>query len=142
MRDPLQKILFKCTVHGKRHISEAVAFIQNSGAVDPNNTASWGLFAIAVHNNRPDLAKLLVEKGLSVTSTHPENGNTTLHLAASAGNLEVAQYLITNGANVSSTNKENKAPADLLPEKASDELKTLLPPPSQKTFTLGSKGSK
>ena len=34
-------------------------------------------------------------------------GNTALHLASANGKTEVVQYLLTNGANLSATNKVN-----------------------------------
>ena len=36
-----------------------------------------------------------------------QNGNTALHWACASGKTEVVQYLLTNGANLSATNKVN-----------------------------------
>ena len=36
-----------------------------------------------------------------------QNGQTALHLACAYGYTEVVQYLLTNGANLSATNKVN-----------------------------------
>ena len=36
-----------------------------------------------------------------------QKGNTTLHIACLIGKTEVVQYLLTNGANLSATNKVN-----------------------------------
>ena len=36
-----------------------------------------------------------------------QDGNTALHLACANGKTEVVQYLLTNGANLSATNKVN-----------------------------------
>ena len=36
-----------------------------------------------------------------------QNGSTALHIACLNGKTEVVQYLLTNGANLSATNKVN-----------------------------------
>ena len=36
-----------------------------------------------------------------------QDGNTALHFACSNGHTEVVQYLLTNGANLSATDKVN-----------------------------------
>jgi len=45
---------------------------------------------------RWELVRLMVERGADVTAT--DNGQTVLHLAASAGNLEVMKWVIDHGA--------------------------------------------
>ena len=127
--DPLQKALTACLTTGKKYIDLAIQLIKDGAVIDPQSAVSWGLFVVAVNNNRTDLAKLLTEKGLTVNAKDPETENTTLHFAAKAGNLDVAKYLVEQKADVSTKNIQKKLPVELLPKDASPELKTLLKKP-------------
>jgi len=129
MEDPLQKALTACLTTGKKYIDLAIQLIKDGAVIDPKSSVSWGLFVVAVNNNRTDLAKLLTEKGLTVDAKDPETGNTTLHLAAKRGNRAIAEYLIEQKADVSAKNNSKKPPIDLLPKDADPELKTLLKKP-------------
>ena len=56
-----------------------------------------------------EAVSLLIERGMSV-STRDSQGNTPLHWAATAGQLETAKILITKGADVNGTNLFGSTP--------------------------------
>ncbi|XP_043505230.1 serine/threonine-protein phosphatase 6 regulatory ankyrin repeat subunit B-like [Polistes fuscatus] len=58
-----------------------------------------------------DLINFLIKKGIDVNATD-QNGNTLLHLSAEKNNEYAAIVLLANCASISSTNIENKKPAD------------------------------
>jgi 26S proteasome non-ATPase regulatory subunit 10 len=55
---------------------------------------------IAARSNQMATAKLLLEAGASVNAVN-DVGETSLHLAAEAGNAEMARMLLENGADAS-----------------------------------------
>ncbi|PVD33504.1 hypothetical protein C0Q70_04760 [Pomacea canaliculata] len=59
-------------------------------------------------NSSTDVCQLLIENGLSVNAKDPD-GNTPLHLAASAGNWYLVVHLIQKGASVRTVNRNGRS---------------------------------
>jgi len=57
--------------------------------------------------------KFYVNAGVNVNGKHKMNGMTPLHWAVTRGHLNVAQYLLANGADPSIKNAKGELPADL-----------------------------
>ncbi|NWW88711.1 MYPT2 phosphatase, partial [Rhynochetos jubatus] len=68
-----------------------------------------------------DMVKFLVENGASVNQQDNE-GWTPLHAVASCGYLNIAEYLISHGANVAAVNSEGEVPSDIAEEAAMKDL--------------------
>ncbi|NWS75704.1 MYPT2 phosphatase, partial [Crotophaga sulcirostris] len=68
-----------------------------------------------------DMVKFLVENGASVNQQDNE-GWTPLHAVASCGYLNIAEYLISYGANVAAVNSEGEVPSDIAEEAAMKDL--------------------
>jgi len=68
-----------------------------------------------------------VEAGANVNA-RDSDGNTCLHHAAEFGDLEIIDYLISHGADISIQNNEEKKPADVEPlrEEDREEIQLLL----------------
>ncbi|XP_032647780.1 protein phosphatase 1 regulatory subunit 12B isoform X2 [Chelonoidis abingdonii] len=67
------------------------------------------------------MVKFLVENGASVNQQDNE-GWTPLHAVASCGYLNIAEYLLSHGANVAAVNSEGEVPSDLAEEAAMKDL--------------------
>lgn len=52
-----------------------------------------------MNNGSLDVVKFLVEKGVDINATSLD-GRTPLHFAASNGNFEVVEVLVTGGADI------------------------------------------
>uniref|UniRef100_A0A4X2K3V1 Protein phosphatase 1 regulatory subunit 12C n=1 Tax=Vombatus ursinus TaxID=29139 RepID=A0A4X2K3V1_VOMUR len=63
----------------------------------------------------------LVEEGASVNQADNE-GWTPLHVAASCGYLDIAQYLLSHGANIAAVNSDGDLPLDLAEADAMESL--------------------
>ncbi|NXF45929.1 MYPT2 phosphatase, partial [Oceanites oceanicus] len=68
-----------------------------------------------------DMVKFLVENGAKVNQQDNE-GWTPLHAVASCGYLNIAEYLISHGANVAAVNSEGEVPSDIAEEAAMKDL--------------------
>ncbi|XP_072419342.1 protein phosphatase 1 regulatory subunit 12B-like isoform X2 [Chiloscyllium punctatum] len=67
------------------------------------------------------MVKFLVEH--SADTNQPDNeGWTPLHAVASCGYINIAEYLINNGANVAAVNSEGEIPSDIAEESAMKDL--------------------
>nr|XP_026653286.1 protein phosphatase 1 regulatory subunit 12A isoform X1 [Zonotrichia albicollis] len=67
------------------------------------------------------MVKFLVENGANINQ--PDNeGWIPLHAAASCGYLDIAEYLISQGAHVGAVNSEGDTPLDIAEEEAMEEL--------------------
>jgi ankyrin repeat protein len=77
----------------------------------------WSLLDAAVHNNRPELAQLFLERGADVNQVD-KNGYTPLLLAASIdfGDTTMIELLIKAGARLDVRNPEGKTSLDLARE--------------------------
>ncbi|XP_019369364.1 PREDICTED: protein phosphatase 1 regulatory subunit 12B isoform X4 [Gavialis gangeticus] len=67
------------------------------------------------------MVKFLVENGADVNQQDNE-GWTPLHAVASCGYLNIAEYLISHGANVAAVNSEGEVPSDIAEEAAMKDL--------------------
>ncbi|NXQ41143.1 MYPT2 phosphatase, partial [Catharus fuscescens] len=68
-----------------------------------------------------DMVKFLVANGADVNHQDIE-GWTPLHAVASCGYLNIAEYLISHGANVAAVNSEGEVPSDIAEEAAMKDL--------------------
>ena len=57
----------------------------------------------------PELVRFLLNQKAHIL-VHDKNGNTPLHLSTARGQVEVAQLLIENGADVNAQNDEGSTP--------------------------------
>ncbi|HEV2613951.1 MAG TPA: ankyrin repeat domain-containing protein [Gammaproteobacteria bacterium] len=111
MKDELQEALTQCLASGDTaHIDTAERLLKKTEAqVDPTDTMTWGWFVVAVNNNRPDVAQLLIQKGLLVSAINNETEmKTPLHVAADAGDDKTVAYLVKNGADVNAEAAKKK----------------------------------
>lgn len=69
----------------------------------------------AVDNNRIDLVKLLLNKGLDVNKKG-QGGDTPLHNAVVYNRLSMVKLLLDHGADLSITNDHNQTPLDIAVE--------------------------
>ena len=74
------------------------------------------LLAVAVLNSAYKVVMQLVEWGEPLDAKDSE-GNTYLHLAAQAGNLNVFLYFLNKQMNIRSKNEKGKDPSEILKEK-------------------------
>lgn len=63
-------------------------------------------FYVAVTSGKLEAVKKLIKKGLNANSVLFERGDSPLHWAAEWGQVEVAKYLIENGAEINKKNGE------------------------------------
>jgi uncharacterized protein len=77
--------------------------------VDVNKT-TWGVtpLYIAVHFNRPQMIKPLLEYGADINALAGSKKRTALHKAVSKNNEEIVRILVDNGADRSIVNKKGK----------------------------------
>lgn len=150
MKDPLQELstqIILASLPSKKTSAEgfaqlveaAIKKIEAGAAVSANSSASWNIFTFAIHKamQYPDnknynaLAKLLIQKGLGVNSiTNDGKKQTPLHLVVDAGNIEMAQYLKDQQADVTALNDKKKTPAELAEKAGHAEIIAILASPS------------
>jgi len=56
----------------------------------------------------------LADRGVNVNAADPESGQTSLHTAASCGQMDVLKELVARGADLSVRDKDGKTPVDLV----------------------------
>jgi ankyrin repeat protein len=86
--------------------------IQPSSRVPKRPTDNITTLNIAIANNRPDVAKALLENGANVNEPNAV-GNTPLHLAVTNNNQDMVALLLENGANVNEKNTTGSTPLHL-----------------------------
>lgn len=76
----------------------------------------------------------LVKDFMCDINLEDEDGWTPLHAASAVGNIQVAQFLLENGAKPSILNKQCEFPVDISQDKAMEQLlkRAMLGPPSGK----------
>ncbi|XP_044540732.1 protein phosphatase 1 regulatory subunit 12C, partial [Gracilinanus agilis] len=72
-------------------------------------------------DENPEVVRFLVEEGASVNQADNE-GWTPLHVAASCGYLDIAQYLLSHGADIAAVNSDGDLPLDLAEADAMESL--------------------
>lgn len=98
---------------------------------DPVNGATALIYACV--NNRPNMVKILVEKGRANIDEFDNNGETCLIGASRKGNIEVVNILLGLGAKKDIVGKLNKSAYDYAVEFGHTEVARLLGgPPKQK----------
>lgn len=146
MKEKLQEALTACLVSGDTapYIDTAKELLEKSDeTVDPTDSLTWGWFAVAVCNNRTDVAQLLIEKGLLANAIEDEiKKKTPLHIAAYHGDDQTAAYLADNGADILAKDAKGRTAADIANHKGHKKVVRLLEPnraPSPKPDSLYSK---
>merc|ERR1712071_59615 len=76
-----------------------------------------------------DAVCTLIKKGVNINSQHNINGWTPLHWAAKRNHIDIAHFLLTNGANINAESFSKEKPADLT---TSPALQNLLGSPTAK----------
>ncbi len=97
-------------------------------AADPSLANAAGAHGIpilfhAVIGGNFDLAKYLVEQG---ADTNPERAGSLLHAAVRAGHVEMAAWILSLGADLTSLDYEQKTPLQRSEESGNAEMITLL----------------
>ncbi len=85
----------------------AACFISICGGASANDSS---IFVEKAMQNKLKEIEQLIKKGVSVNSKSNDDGNTGLHWAASFGWKEMAELLISNGADVNLKNMEGNTP--------------------------------
>ena len=98
---------------GSNHM-EIVQYLVEHGADVNLQSPYGGPLCYAISSKRLDVVRYLVEHGAYIDWDLDKKGNTALHIAASCGHLEIAQYLLSKGANKQALNKEKKRPKDVV----------------------------
>ena len=96
-------------------IRAALAATDDLGAVDHRGRTA---LHAAVASHRADgleVVEMLLDAGADIHAANQSSGNTALHFAAAAGNLEIARLLLARGADRLVRNGANLLPADFLP---------------------------
>ena len=75
-----------------------------------NHVYAWSLplLTSAVYKNRPDIVKILLNKGANINKAGPTHGDTALIVAARWGRTDMVKYLILRGANVNAQDVKGK----------------------------------
>ena len=99
---------------GGRHIETVKLLLQNGAQINKKcNLGRHVLFTTFTDYKTPELANLLISSGAEV-DVIDVRGETVLHLAAYANNLELVKLFIEKGANVNYQNKSTGQTALLL----------------------------
>jgi serine/threonine protein kinase len=79
---------------------------------DPNvrNQNGWPPLLLASRHRHWEIVELLIFRGADPNLTTPDDGNTSLHVAAMAGNAELVQLLLKMGADARMGNLEGTTP--------------------------------
>ncbi len=97
-------LLFWAIGHGVSR--EAIDLLVAHG-LDLTWTNREGLSAldVAIKNRRHDIIEACIDAGVSLTTTRRRSGLTPLMLAASFGDIEMAEFLLERGASLEDTDK-------------------------------------
>ena len=90
--DNYSPILWAC-VNGQ---TECFKELLKRGA-DVNIENSWNYLKIACENDRLEVLKFLVSKGINLLDSLDEHENRPLHIAARHGSKEMIEFLLSNG---------------------------------------------
>jgi len=82
---------------------------QEPDLLNINSSEGYSLLHYAVMDEQKEMAKFLIDRGLSVNITDNKE-NTPLHLAAGSGNLEMVALLISAGADINAKNSYGTTP--------------------------------
>ncbi len=83
---------------------EAVRWLLEHGAKPDRDGARWSALHYAAFANRPDISRLLLERGAQINARAP-NGSTVLMMAAREGHAGLARLLLEAGADPKATNE-------------------------------------
>ena len=86
----------------------------------------WSYIHAAAYHNRPKMLQTILEADADIELRDQEHGGTALGWAAYAGHVETVRLLLEKGADKTATNKDGKAPADLLPNPTHEDWVNLL----------------
>ncbi|KAF7997213.1 hypothetical protein HCN44_005490 [Aphidius gifuensis] len=100
--------------------------IENKASVNCRDSAGYTPLHYACQNNLPNTAKLLILGGANVQARHTETGMVPLHEAASAGQKEVINVLLSMNAPVYPRTVDDDTPLDLAIKNGHQECVKLL----------------
>jgi ankyrin repeat protein len=85
-----------------------------SRSADVNARTDFGStpLHLAVMNNHPDIAKLLIQSGAEINATDAD-GKTPLHIASAKNHMDFLKVLLLKGADLEIKDRESKTPLDL-----------------------------
>jgi ankyrin repeat protein len=83
---------------------------ESKSKIEPKNTSSINVFDLR-NDNYKELLKIEIKNGLDPNSRN-DSGETILHLAAKDCNFDVAEILISSGAELNATDYEGCTPID------------------------------
>lgn len=72
--------------------------------------------------NKLDEIKRIIEEDPAKINRRDENGNSLLHMAVRAGNIEIVKYLVSRNADVNIENSRNETPLQLAVNESSLEI--------------------
>ena len=114
-----------CTASALGMADRVRAFIEEDPSqINATGAHDFPLMHFPVVGGHKAVAELLAECGADVSAG--EGLSTPLHAAAATGNVEMAAWLVSRGAKVSSENYEGKTPLQVAIESGSAEVVELL----------------
>ncbi len=106
---------------------ESVSSLLLSGAeFDAQDGKGYTALQVAVQRNKLPVVKALLSHGATTESKSLFLAKPPLHLAAIAGNVDIARLLLDNGAAVDDVDTSNATALSLASKRGSEELVTLL----------------
>uniref|UniRef100_A0A7N2R224 Uncharacterized protein n=1 Tax=Quercus lobata TaxID=97700 RepID=A0A7N2R224_QUELO len=94
--------LFKAAESGDASTFKSLSQNQLSKALSLRNEDGRSLLHVAVSSSHPEVVKVLsaIDESASVINSADEEGWAPLHSAASIGNLEIVEVLLSRGADI------------------------------------------
>ena len=94
-------LLYHATMNDKLHFAEVLL----KNGVNTEDRSGVSLIHYAIKNDKIEMVKMLVNSNPSNTHSKDNFGRTPLYKAASENKLEIAKFLLKNGANIHYTAK-------------------------------------
>jgi len=106
---------------------EAIEMLIDAG-MDINTYTREGLGVIdyAIKHRRKDILKLCKEKGISLTQSRRKSGMTPLMVAASFNDMDMVEYLLTEGADITARDKFGMSAIDYASRLGNKKMKEFL----------------
>lgn len=96
-----------CIVSGKKNICEY--YLKAGMSVNSRDRDGTPMLNVAARSDRLDFVQWLVEKGADIKATSEDRGYTAIMDAVWRGNVEITHYLIKQGSDLNTINKEGQS---------------------------------
>ena len=98
---------------GNGDVSSVVDILDAGVPVDSVGKHGWTALKYAAAHNRPDVTRVLLQRGADMNERSGGLGMTTLHIASRHNSIDAIRVVMQHGASATVKNNDGETPIDI-----------------------------